>query len=259
MATRKKPVRDPDTVVLALDHGSVPESPDCFVLPWIQAIGPARHQLLGFENIIALPADFKDHDGPTKGLRVTLDVPVEGKAYWYGTEDAHVLGTVPVKKGTVELDVPDFTIDLALLITPDGPPDIDQDGKPNHLDDDDDNDGVRDASDAFPLDPSEWADKDGDLIGDTLDADIDADGKGDDKNRNGIADHEEMDYDGDGFLRSGAVPWDAFPLDSKEWRDTDGDGIGDNADEDDDGDGFSDEQERKAGTDPLDRVAFPVP
>jgi hypothetical protein len=54
------------------------------------------------------------------------------------------------------------------------------------------------------------------------------------------------------------VPWDAFPLDPKEWRDTDGDGIGDNADTDKDGDGWSDEEERGAGTDPLNRFTFPV-
>jgi len=53
------------------------------------------------------------------------------------------------------------------------------------------------------------------------------------------------------------VPWDAFPRDPKEWRDTDGDGIGDNADPDDDGDGFTDDEERRAGTDPLDPVRFP--
>jgi uncharacterized repeat protein (TIGR02543 family) len=36
---------------------------------------------------------------------------------------------------------------------------------------------------------------------------------------------------------------DAFPLNTSEWLDTDGDGIGDNADLDDDGDGISDEDE----------------
>ena len=67
-----------------------------------------------------------------------------------------------------------------------------------------------------------------------------------------------MDLDGDGVPRANAVAWDAFPLDPKEWRDSDGDGIGDNGDPDDDGDGFSDEAETKAGTDPLDRMSFPL-
>ena len=66
-----------------------------------------------------------------------------------------------------------------------------------------------------------------------------------------------MDQDGDGVPRADSVPWDAFPNDVNEWRDTDGDGIGDNADTDDDGDGFSDEEERAAGTDPLRAASFP--
>ncbi len=46
---------------------------------------------------------------------------------------------------------------------------------------------------------------------------------------------------------------DAFPLDASEWRDTDGDGIGDNADTDDDNDGLTDEEEENIyGTDPKD-------
>lgn len=156
------------------------------------------------------------------------------------------------------LTAPDFTVDLALLITPDGPPDIDRDGIPNDRDVDDDNDGTNDDQDAFPLEPEEWEDRDHDLIGDNLDADIDGDGQGDDRNANGTPDHEEMDLDGDGVPRGNAVPWDAFPRDPKEQRDTDGDGIGDNADLDDDGDGFSDADERQAQTDPLDSLSFPV-
>jgi hypothetical protein len=53
------------------------------------------------------------------------------------------------------------------------------------------------------------------------------------------------------------VPWDAFPLDSKESRDTDADGIGDQADTDKDGDGWTDEEEKRARTNPLDRLSFP--
>ena len=56
---------------------------------------------------------------------------------------------------------------------------------------------------------------------------------------------------------SGSIPWDAFPRDRHEWRDTDGDGIGDNADPDDDGDGYSDQEEKQARTDPLDPISFP--
>lgn len=201
---------------------------------------------------------FKDHQSVCGNLQVTVDIPIDAQAYWYHPETAAIVRTVPVTAGRHELTAPDFTVDLALLITPDGPPDIDRDGIPNDQDADDDNDGTSDDKDAFPLEPEEWEDRDHDLIGDNLDADVDGDGKADDRNANGTPDHEEMDLDGDGVPRANAVPWDAFPRDPKEQRDTDGDGIGDNADPDDDGDGFSDEEERQAGTNPLDPVNFPV-
>jgi len=199
----------------------------------------------------------KTHERGVRDLKVHVEVPAPAKAYWYSPATAAILKTEDAREGTQSFEAPEFTVDMALLITPDGPPDIDGDGKPNDTDDDDDNDGVPDADDAFPLDPSEWADADGDLIGDNLDADIDADGTGDDRNRNGKPDHEEMDLDGDGVPRTKAVPWDAFPRDPKEWRDTDGDSIGDNDDNDDDNDGFSDEDEAAAGTDPESRLSFP--
>ncbi|MHC4228136.1 MAG: hypothetical protein ACYSW0_11980, partial [Planctomycetota bacterium] len=194
---------------------------------------------------------FSDHKEAVRNVTVTLDVPENAKAYWYSPENAEILKIVGVSAGTHTLEVPEFTVDLALLITPDGPPDIDRDGTPNHYDPDDDGDGVPDAEDAFPLDPEEWDDKDMDWIGDNLDADDDGDGVADDDNKNGTPDWEELDFDGDGIDRAKSVPWDAFPLDPNEWRDTDGDGIGDNADIDDDNDGYSDEDERKRRTNPL--------
>lgn len=176
---------------------------------------------------------FGDHSKPVKSVKVILDVPGGGKGYWYLPENAAVLGVVEVSAGMNTFEVPQFVEDIALLITPDGPPDIDKDGSPNHLDPDDDQDGVPDQEDAFPLEPYEWQDKDKDLIGDNLDADDDGDGIADDINKNGIPDCEELDFDGDGVQRARSVPWDAFPLDPQEWQDTDGDGIGDNADLDD--------------------------
>ncbi|MBI3911480.1 MAG: DUF5060 domain-containing protein [Armatimonadetes bacterium] len=201
---------------------------------------------------------FQDHTSAVRGLTVTLEVPRRAKGYWYSPENAAILQTFDAPAGRQTFAVPAFTVDIALLITSKGAPDIDKDGKPNDVDPDDDNDGVPDARDAFPLEPEEWADKDGDLIGDNLDADKDGDGVGDDDNRNGIPDGEEMDLDGDGVPRATAVPWDAFPLDRREWRDTDGDGTGDNADKDDDGDGYPDAIEKQAGTNPLDRLQFPA-
>jgi HEAT repeat protein len=200
-----------------------------------------------------------DHQrGAVQDLQVTIDVPQAGHGYWYRPTDAAVLARFDAAAGSGTFTVPDFDVDLALLITPDGPPDIDHDGQPNDGDEDDDNDGCPDAQDAYPLEREEQADVDQDRIGDSLDADIDGDGVADDRNGNGIPDNEEPDWDGDGVPNAGAIPWDAFPRDPKELRDTDGDGIGDNADPDDDGDGYTDEEERRAGTDPLNPLSFPT-
>ena len=91
---------------------------------------------------------------------------------------------------------------------------------------DSDGDGVMDAEDAFPLDPAEKMDSDGDGLGNNVDPDDDNDG---------VLDAEDL-----------------FPLDGTEWADADGDGTGDNADLDDDNDGMSDADEAVAGTSPLD-------
>ena len=93
--------------------------------------------------------------------------------------------------------------------------DTDSDGLPNSCnisclalglveDSDDDNDGIVDAADDFPLDSTETIDSDSDGIGDNADPDDDNDGV--------------LDVD------------DAFPFDPTESSDSDGDGIGDNAD-----------------------------
>ncbi len=82
--------------------------------------------------------------------------------------------------------------------------DFDLDGAGDVCDLDDDNDGVADVDDVFPLDASEWVDTDGDGVGNNADTDDDNDGVLDDD--------------------------DAFPLDETESQDSDGDGIGDNSD-----------------------------
>jgi hypothetical protein len=128
-------------------------------------------------------------------LTVSLDVPNATRAYWYAPANGEILRRFETTAGQQTLQVPGFTVDIALLLTPGEGPDSDRDGKVNSIDEDDDNDGVPDGMDAFPLDPEESADADGDLIGDNFDADMDADGKGDDKNQNGTPDHEEMDFD----------------------------------------------------------------
>ena len=199
-----------------------------------------------------------DHDrGEVRGLEVTVDVPRSSTGYWYDPRDASIVRSFDAPAGRQTFTAPPFEIDLALLITEEGPPDVDHDGVSNDQDDDDDGDGVVDSDDAFPLEREEWADVDGDRIGDNLDADVNADGVADDRNQNGVADNEEPDLDGDGVPSAESIPWDAFPRDPNEWLDTDGDGTGDNADPDDDGDGYSDQEEKRAGTDPLNELSFP--
>ena len=67
---------------------------------------------------------------------------------------------------------------------------------------DSDGDGYSDDEDAFPSDPEEWLDTDGDGLGNNTDTDDDGDGVPDNA--------------------------DAFPLNASETVDTDGDGIGNN-------------------------------
>ena len=62
------------------------------------------------------------------------------------------------------------------------------------------------------------------------------------------------DIDGDGVVNED----DAFPVDSSETIDTDGDAFGDNMDPDDDGDGHSDVEEVDCGSDPLDLNSIPT-
>ncbi|MDB2379807.1 thrombospondin type 3 repeat-containing protein [Luminiphilus sp.] len=102
--------------------------------------------------------------------------------------------------------------------------DTDSDGLGNVCDDDDDNDGILDSDDAFPLDPSESADADNDGVGDNSDqcpesaesdrGTIDSTGCG----------YSSGDEDGDGVPNGS----DVFPLDPNETVDSDGDGWGDN-------------------------------
>ncbi len=115
-----------------------------------------------------------------------------------------------------------------------------------------DGDGVDDPVDAFPNDPAETADTDGDDVGDNADLDDDGDDVPDveddfpldpaetaDTDGDGIGNNADSDDDGDGVPDTE----DALPLDPAETADNDEDGIGDNADPDDDNDGVSDDND----------------
>lgn len=104
---------------------------------------------------------------------------------------------------------------------------------------DTDGDGVPDADDAFPDNPLETMDTDGDGTGDNADTDDDNDGVPDGEDAFPTDPNESMDTDNDG-VGDGA---DAFPMDPNETVDTDADGTGDNADPDDDNDGTPDDSD----------------
>lgn len=152
--------------------------------------------------------------------------------------------------------------------------DQDYDGIADNVDADIDGDGVINTEDAFPRDSKEWKDTDGDGIGDNSDPDIDGDNflntddafpldpkEWKDTNHNGIGDNSDPDIDGEGLnnteeAKLGTNPLlvdtdgdgiddkhDAFPLNPKEWKDTNHNGAGDNSDPDVDGDGILNAQD----------------
>ena len=160
------------------------------------------------------------------------------------------LATADLQDGTQ-----DGVIDLSAVPSWYQAVDFDLDGIEDAVDVDDDNDGYADTADAFPKNPSEWADTDYDGIGNNEDPDDDNDGVADsvdpfpydpyetmDSDGDGVGDTADLDDDNDGV----ADLDDAFPFDPAEWSDEDGDGIGDNVDPfidnpnaDTDGDGIT--------------------
>ncbi|MEZ8825650.1 hypothetical protein AB6E04_14925 [Vibrio amylolyticus] len=118
--------------------------------------------------------------------------------------------------------------------------DTDGDGIVDYDDTDDDNDGVPDVRDAFPLDETDSLDSDGDFIGDMHDNDDDNDGVLDGDDMFPLNPEESVDRDEDGVGDN----TDVFPYNRNEQFDTDGDGMGNHADLDDDNDGVEDFSDR---------------
>jgi len=159
------------------------------------------------------PMEYVDTDGDGVGNYLDPDDDGDGWAddleAMAGSDPADPLSTPSDQDGDGVADIFD----------PDYAPDNDGDGFPN-------------SDDAFPNDPTEWRDMDGDGVGDNLDNDRDGD-----------------------TVDNGA---DAFPMNPNEWSDTDSDGIGNNADWDDDEDGWGDQIELQAGADPLNPASIPM-
>ena len=82
--------------------------------------------------------------------------------------------SAPTKLGSSGFTLRSMTLSPVTSLGPES--DLDGDGIPNDLDEDDDNDGVIDTEDAFPLDPDESEDTDGDGVGNNSDDDDDGDG-----------------------------------------------------------------------------------
>lgn len=109
------------------------------------------------------------------------------------------------------------------------------------LDVDTDGDGVADGQDAFPQDPLQSADSDGDGYGDLAEV------AGGDQFPNDPTQWADRDGDGHGDEADGNNP-DAFPDDPLQWADGDGDGVGDNPD-DPAGDAFPEDSTQWADQD----------
>ena len=126
--------------------------------------------------------------------------------------------------------------------------DTDADGIPDVLDTDDDNDGVDDEADAFPIDPFENTDTDQDGTGDNADLDDDNDGRLDtEDNCPMVANTDQLDTDGDGLGDVCDIDANGNEIDDvyevlcgENPLDTDSDNIPDCADLDDDNDGYDD-------------------
>ncbi|MDH5544821.1 MAG: PQQ-binding-like beta-propeller repeat protein [Gammaproteobacteria bacterium] len=161
------------------------------------------------------------------------------------------------------ISVPNSAVQLNALS-----PDSDRDGVADIRDKDDDQDGVFDELDAFPLDPTEFSDLDKDGVGDNKDNDADGDGlTREEEIAQGTSDLD-ADSDGDGLLDGQEViDFKTNPLSP----DSDADGMSDHwelvyalnptdkndAAQDSDGDGFSNKEEYFLGGNPLDKDVIP--
>tara|TARA_B110000438_G_C15814036_1_gene651063 strand:+ start:443 stop:2518 length:2076 start_codon:yes stop_codon:yes gene_type:complete len=110
-------------------------------------------------------------------------------------------------------------------------------------------------------------DSDSDDFCDAIDSDDDNDGYDNDDDDFPLDSTEWNDYDGDGIGSNtdtdddgDGTPdaLDAFPLDSNEYSDNDGDGVGDNTDDDDDNDGWLDYLENECGTSSMNSTSTPI-
>jgi len=199
-----------------------------------------------------------ESNNPVEGLSITLVKDDQTLSSLLSNEVGQNSFTIP--EGTITIRVSGgqyYPVEITI--------EVDDDGDGPGLPGDRDGDGYGDILDAFPDDETEWYDTDLDNIGNNADTDDDGDGLSDDQEL--IAQPQtnplNPDTDGDGYcdgtidVDQHCAANDAFPIDSSEWLDTDGDGTGDNSDTDDDGDTWLDSEEEECNSDPLDVTSIP--
>jgi len=214
--------------------------------------------IANYESLPSLLVEFKAIDINTLVIPYTKNAET-GEPYKVNEVELLLVSEKLILNIGSDVDTSKFsTGEIDITSTPIGE-DFDNDNMPDLIDTDDDNDGILDSSDAFPLDSTESLDSDSDGVGNNADTDDDNDGILDssdafpldsteslDSDSDGVGNNADTDDDNDGILDSS----DAFPLDRVESLDTDSDGVGNNADTDDDNDGILDSSDAF----PLDRV-----
>ena len=183
-------------------------------------------------DIVLLTVTDESND-PVEGLSITVVRGEETLTSLLSNQNGQ--NSFPIPEGEITIRISGgqyYPIELNISVTAEG---IDDDGLPG----DKDGDGYGDLLDAFPNDPNEWLDTDQDNIGNNADLDDDADGLLDDEEiiSNPQTNPLKPDTDNDGYCDGSidvfgfCVGGDAFPIDSSEWADSDGDGVGNNGDQ----------------------------
>ena len=107
---------------------------------------------------------------PVEGLSITL--VRENQTLSSLLSDENGQGSFAIPLGTIVVRVSGgqyYPVEFTIVVTEEG---IDDGSLPGDMD----GDGVGDLLDAFPNDPSEWSDTDGDNIGNNADTEDDSDG-----------------------------------------------------------------------------------
>ncbi len=200
------------------------------------------------------PTEWLDTDSDGLGDNTDDDKDADG----LDNNDEETAGTDPLDSDSDDDTIVDGSDNCPLDGSSGDQTDSDDDGEGDLCDDDADNDGLTDSTEAeLGTDPAD-SDTDDDNVGDETEVN---------QGSNPLDSNTDDDQDNDGD--------DAFPTDATEWDDTDSDGVGNNADlcdntsdpentdtdgdstgnicdDDDDNDGVSDELESSLGSNTLD-------